>query len=132
MTAWRSITSKPASGPAPVGSPPAPKCAYIEREGRYERDLEELEHTEHGHMPDWAEDDPGKYWAAADEHERANGRLYSEVQFALPKELSESQRREAASHSDRPGAAALYAGDSPRRPGRRESPRAPDVLRARS
>ena len=48
-------------------------------------------------MPEWAEDDPGKYWEAADEHERANGRLYSEVQFALPKELGEADRREAAS-----------------------------------
>ena len=43
-------------------------------------------------MPEWAEDDPGKYWEAADEHERANGRLYSEVQFALPKELNEDER----------------------------------------
>ena len=47
-------------------------------------------------MPEWAQADPGKYWEAADENERANGRLYSEVQFALPKELSEPQRRELA------------------------------------
>ena len=47
-------------------------------------------------MPEWAEDDPGAYWEAADEHERANGRLYSEVQFALPKELGEAERRELA------------------------------------
>ena len=73
------------------------KSDYIEREGRYEKDGEELEHKEHGNMPEWAEDDPGKYWEAADEHERANGRLYSEVQFALPKELNEEERREAAS-----------------------------------
>ena len=73
------------------------KSDYIEREGRYEKDGEELEHKEHGNMPEWAEDDPGKYWEAADEHERANGRLYSEVQFALPKELNEDERREAAS-----------------------------------
>ena len=72
------------------------KSDYIEREGRYEKDGEELEHKEHGNMPEWAQDDPGKYWEAADEHERANGRLYSEVQFALPKELSEPQRREVA------------------------------------
>ena len=64
------------------------KSDYIEREGRYEKDGEELEHKEHGNMPEWAEDDPGAYWEAADEHERANGRLYSEVQFALPKELA--------------------------------------------
>ena len=72
------------------------KSDYIEREGRYEKDREELEHKEHGNMPEWAQDDPGKYWEAADENERANGRLYSEVQFALPKELSEEQRREVA------------------------------------
>ena len=72
------------------------KSDYIEREGRYEKDGEELEHKEHGNMPEWAEDDPGKYWEAADEHERANGRLYSEVQFALPKELGEAERRELA------------------------------------
>ena len=53
------------------------KSDYIEREGRYEKDGEELEHKEHGNLPEWAEDDPQKYWEAADEHERANGRLYS-------------------------------------------------------
>ena len=72
------------------------KSDYIEREGRYEQNREELEHKEHGNMPEWAEDDPGAYWEAADEHERANGRLYSEVQFALPKELGEAERRELA------------------------------------
>ena len=40
---------------------------------------------------------PDSYWEAADEHERANGRLYREIQFALPKELNEEQRRELAS-----------------------------------
>ena len=73
------------------------KADYIEREGNYEKDREELEHKEHGNMPEWAKDDPGAYWAAADEHERANGRLYREIQFALPKELNEEQRRELAS-----------------------------------
>ena len=73
------------------------KSDYIEREGRYEKDQEELEYKEHGNMPEWAEDDPGSYWSAADEYERANGRLYSEVQFALPKELNEAERRSAAS-----------------------------------
>ena len=72
------------------------KSDYIEREGRYEKDGEELEHKEHGNMPEWAEDDPQKYWEATDEHERANGRLYSEVQFALPKEIGEAGRRELA------------------------------------
>ena len=73
------------------------KTDYIEREGNYEKDREELEHKEHGNMPEWAKDDPHSYWEAADEHERANGRLYREIQFALPKELNEEQRRELAS-----------------------------------
>ena len=72
------------------------KNEYIEREGRYAADGEEREHVEHGHMPAWAQDDPHAYWQAADAHERANGRLYSEVQFALPRELDAGQRRALA------------------------------------
>ena len=72
------------------------KNEYIEREGRYAADGEEREHVEHGHMPAWAQDDPPAYWQAADAHERANGRLYSEVQFALPRELDASGRRALA------------------------------------
>ena len=78
------------------GQSAAAKSDYIAREGRYEKDLEELEHTEHGHMPAWAQDDPHAYWQAADAHERANGRLYSEIQFALPRELDAGGRRELA------------------------------------
>ena len=73
------------------------KADYIEREGRYERDREELEHKEHENMPEWAESDPRSYWEAADEHERANGSLFREITFALPKELNEGQRQELAS-----------------------------------
>ena len=56
-------------------------------------------------MPEWAEDDPGAYWEAADEHERANGRLYSEVQFALPKETLQSNGRRALRSSSPNGCA---------------------------
>ena len=73
------------------------KSNYNEREGKYQKDSEELEYKESGNMPEWAEDDPQKYWAAADEHERANGRLYREVEFALPRELNERERHEVAS-----------------------------------
>ena len=72
------------------------KDEYIEREGRYDEDRLELEHSESGHMPAWAEDDAHAYWEAADAHERANGRLYREVVFALPNELDEGERRELA------------------------------------
>ena len=115
------------------------KNEYIEREGRYAADGEEREHVEHGHMPAWAQDDPHAYWQAADAHERANGRLYSEVQFALPRELDASGRRALAGafaeRGVRRGAAALYArpphgrGGDPRQAG--QPPRTPDVLGAR-
>ena len=72
------------------------KSEYIEREGRYAKDGEELEYRESGNMPEWAEDNPRAYWAAADEHERANGVLYRELGFALPRELDAEQRQDLA------------------------------------
>ena len=72
------------------------KSDYIEREGRYAADGEEREHVAHGNMPAWAQDAPRTYWTAADDHERANGRVYREVQFALPRELTADQRREVS------------------------------------
>ena len=101
------------------GQSASAKDDYIEREGRYEGDASELEHTESGHMPEWAEEDPHAYWEAADAHERANGRLFREVEFALPSELTGFERRELALEfapvPHQPGATALYAGDPPGR-----------------
>ena len=73
------------------------KSEYIEREGKYEKDRDELAYSESGNMPSWAADDPRAYWSAADEHERANGSLFKEIEFALPVELDERQQREVAS-----------------------------------
>ena len=78
------------------GQSASAKYDYLGREGRYSNDAEELEHRESGNLPEWAEDDPRTYWEAADEHERANGRLYQQVEVALPVELDERQRRELA------------------------------------
>ena len=72
------------------------KADYIEREGKYERQHDELAHRESENMPEWAEEDPRSYWEAADEHERVNGRLFREVEFALPRELNESDQVELA------------------------------------
>ena len=72
------------------------KFDYLGREGRYSKEAEELEYKESGNMPAWAEDDPGKYWQAADEHERTNGRLFQQVEVALPVELDEEQCRDLA------------------------------------
>ena len=50
------------------------KADYIEREGKYERQDDELAHREAENMPEWAKEDPRSYWEAADLHERVNGR----------------------------------------------------------
>ena len=74
----------------------AAHAAYISREGKYsgrER-YEDLEATSCGNMPKWAEHEPGQFWNAADEHERANGSAYREFELALPRELTPIQRRE--------------------------------------
>ena len=55
-----------------------------------------LVHTESRNMPQWAEANPTSYWDAADTYERTNGRLYKEVEFALPRELDNEARLELA------------------------------------
>ena len=47
-------------------------------------------------MPAWAAAHPHAYWAAPDEHERANGRLGVNIEFALPREFDVDQRIAAA------------------------------------
>lgn len=75
----------------------ADKHDYIMRLGRFSKRHDgELAHAESGNMPAWAADDPRKFWAFSDERERANGTLYHEVEFALPRELTQAQQIEAA------------------------------------
>jgi hypothetical protein len=74
----------------------AVRSDYIERSGRYANDHAELLHKGHGNMPAWAKDAPRNYWEAADAHERANGRLFKQLEFALPKELSPEQQTDLA------------------------------------
>ena len=83
-------------GSAARGQSATAKHDYITREGKYGRGTDEVEHVEHGNMPRWADGDARGYWKAADAGERANGRLFVEVQFALPKELDRSQQRDLA------------------------------------
>jgi len=66
----------------------ASHARYVQGEGRYaERD--DVLHIEHGNMPGFAAADPLAFWQAADAHERANGRAYTEIQYAVPRELTE-------------------------------------------
>lgn len=69
---------------------------YIEREGKYQKDISEVLYKESGNMPTWAESEAKIYWQAADIYERANGRLFKQVEFALPKELTPEQQTNLA------------------------------------
>lgn len=84
------LTAKTVSRGSSVSA--AVRSDYIERCGRYAGDHVELLHKDHGNMPAWASEAPRNYWEAADVHERANGRLFKQLEFALPKELSPEQQ----------------------------------------
>jgi len=82
------------------GHSAAAKAAYLARIASYGKTRHQVVHLETGHMPAWATGaTPDRrsqigfaYWACADTHERANGRLFKEVVFALPIELRPDKR----------------------------------------
>lgn len=84
------------TGSKAKGQSAAAKCNYISREDKYSAKADELVHAQSLHMPGFAQQDPVAYWSAADQHERSNGRLFKEVEFALPVELSAQQQIELA------------------------------------
>ena len=82
-------------------APPAGAHAqYIARDGQYEQ-RGGLELVESGNMPKFASENPQLFWEAADAHERKNGRAYTELQIALPRELSGEQRNDLAREATR-------------------------------
>ncbi len=101
------------------GQSAAAKIDYIWRQGPYRRDhAEQVQHMASGNMPAWAEANPAAYWRAADTHERMNGTLFREVEFALPIELAEASRvvlaerfaRELSGDHNLPWSLAIHAG----------------------
>lgn len=66
---------------------------YITRCGKF-ANRNDLIGTGYGNMPEWAKNDPQRFWRAADEYERANGAVYREHEIALPAELTHSQQLE--------------------------------------
>ena len=79
------------------GQSAAAKFDYISRGGKYEAACQdELVHLESGCMPSFAASDPRSYWAAADSHERSNGRLFRSLTAALPNSLDSAGRLELA------------------------------------
>ena len=80
--------------------PAAAHAQYIARDGQYQR-RGGVELVESGNMPEFAQADPHSFWVAADAHERANGRAYTEIQIALPRELGKAEREELARETTR-------------------------------
>ncbi len=82
-------------------APPAAAHAhYITRDGQYQ-ERGGLELVESGNMPHFAEENAYAFWQAADDFERKNGRAYTELQIALPRELAPSERNELAREAAR-------------------------------
>ncbi len=71
------------------------KSEYITREGKYQQDAAEVLAKGSGNMPEWAQN-VRAYWQAADENERANGRLFRQYELSLPRELTLEQQHELA------------------------------------
>ena len=98
------------TGARTTGQSAAAKYDYISRDGRYARACQdEVVHLESGSMPAFASSDARVYWAAADSHERSNGRLFRSLTAALPNSLDPAGRLELA----RSFAAHVTAGQMP-------------------
>ncbi|HZK24533.1 MAG TPA: MobA/MobL family protein [Oscillospiraceae bacterium] len=69
------------------------KILYILRRARH-KTAQDLMHESSGNMPYWAAEDPTKFWAAADKHERKNGTLFIEHLLVLPRDLTLEQHIE--------------------------------------
>ncbi len=108
------------TGSRGTGQSAAAKYDYISREGKYEAACQdEVVHLESGCMPSFASSDARLYWAAADCHERSNGRLFRSLTAALPNSLDPAGRldlaRSFAAHvtsGELPYTLAVHAGES--------------------
>ena len=108
------------TGSRGTGQSAAAKYDYISREGKYEAACQdEVVHLESGCMPSFASSDARLYWAAADCHERSNGRLFRSLTAALPNSLDSADRLELArsfaahvTSGELPYTLAVHAGES--------------------
>jgi hypothetical protein len=88
------LTAK--TGSRASGQSALAKAQYIQREDRYARVPDRVVYTTSGNLPGFAAGSASAYFEAADLYERANGRLFKEVEFALPVELEPDEQRELA------------------------------------
>lgn len=126
------------SGSRAGGQSGAAKVAYVLREGKYERGRDDLVASGSGNLPAWAEGDARALFAAADVYERVNGRLFVEVESALPNELDAKQCGalvrswvEELTSGGLPHAYAVHAG-RPKSPGEPANPHVHVVLSERA
>jgi hypothetical protein len=107
----------------------AAHAKYICREGQYARGekAESLLYKESGNMPEWAKDDQNIFWKTSDEYERANGRVYHEIEIALPNELDLKQQKELAAgyvkehmRNDHPYTYAIHSAAATLNPGEKQ------------
>ena len=79
------VSSATSHGSRKDGQSGAAKVDYITRSGKYiGDDAGEVLGAWAGHLPSWTGGNPRVLFAAADEYERANARLFTQVLFALP------------------------------------------------
>ena len=105
-------------GSRSTGQSAAAKFQYITRSGRYAAGHAEIVTTMSGNLPCWA-GGPAAFWAAADQHERANGRLFRSYVISLPRELgppewealAKSLTSQICGQDRLPWSAAIHAGD---------------------
>lgn len=69
------------------------KSDYIDREDKYSKRFEDLQYSFSGNMPTFAKNNPKEFWESADIYERANARVCTEIEFALPRELNLEQQK---------------------------------------
>ena len=70
----------------------APHAEYIDRDEekklKQEQAENELEHSDYGNIPKWAEHNTITFCEASDLYERKNGSTYREYEIALPREMN--------------------------------------------
>lgn len=80
------------SGSRSGGQSAGAKIDYIDRKGKYKDRPDKCLATGE-QLPEWATTSK-EFWTAVDKHERANAKLFMEVEFALPRELNLEQQKE--------------------------------------
>lgn len=68
---------------------------YITRTAHFSKhkENEKVEFVLSGNMPEWAQKNPAKFWASADQHEIERGRTSTSLTIALPNNLTIQERK---------------------------------------